>query len=393
MNFPTFPGGAVLRSVSVLLVLGGCLNLSAVADAATLADAPKQSCRYVNIATIPVKLHDLYATVEGDVHGQPSTMLLGTGSEITVLTANREAADKMTETGATSDATNKERKAAAIMRIVNDLTVGAMRANRFQVMLRVLDDKTNAGANTLPFDAELGANLLFSHDVELSLAKGELKFFEPSGCDAAFLAYWDENAQSVELNKISSHDRRPLLKIEVNGKTLSAVIDAGTRVSTITLQAAARLGITPQSNGVVEVVAGSTTEDKAWLAPFESFKIGDEVVGHPKIRIADYWQRLLPPSGSNLEAESMRGLETDMVLGADFLRAHHVLLAVSQQRLYFTYAGGKVFADGDEQKQPERAMPVVYTEFTCALGLNFGRSQACSNLKQTPVVNFDKIKL
>lgn len=33
----------------------------------------------------------------------------------------------------------------------------------------------------------------------------------------------------------------------------------------------------------------------------------------------------------------------DMVLGADFLRSHRVLLAMSQQRMYFSYVGGRVF--------------------------------------------------
>ena len=32
-----------------------------------------------------------------------------------------------------------------------------------------------------------------------------------------------------------------------------------------------------------------------------------------------------------------------MLLGADFLRAHRVLIAHSQRKIYFTYAGGTVF--------------------------------------------------
>ena len=33
-----------------------------------------------------------------------------------------------------------------------------------------------------------------------------------------------------------------------------------------------------------------------------------------------------------------------MLLGADFLRSHRVLVAHSQRKIYFTYAGGPVFA-------------------------------------------------
>ena len=33
-----------------------------------------------------------------------------------------------------------------------------------------------------------------------------------------------------------------------------------------------------------------------------------------------------------------------MLLGADFLRAHRVLVSHSQRKMYFTYLGGPVFA-------------------------------------------------
>ena len=35
--------------------------------------------------------------------------------------------------------------------------------------------------------------------------------------------------------------------------------------------------------------------------------------------------------------------EQPMLLGLDFLRAHRVLVAHSQRKLYFTYVGGPVF--------------------------------------------------
>lgn len=357
--------------------------------AATLADAAPAKCRYVNLADIPVKLADLYPVVDANVHGQPSALLLGTGSEVTVLTITRDAVDQLHGRKAISEANDKERKATALMRIINDLSIGPVHATSFQAMLHIAD----APDPSLKFDAELGANTLFSHDVELSLAQGELKLFDPAACGQAFLAYWDENAQVVEMAKMSSHDWRPVIKVEVNGKVLRAVIDSGTRASTITLEAAARLGVTPALPGVVQVVSDGKPENDAWVAPFDSFKIGEEAVGHPKIRIADYWRHLSPASGSNLEEENMRGLETDMVLGADFLRAHRVLFAVSQQRLYFSYAGGKVFADVEEQKQIERATPVVYTVFSCGMGLNLEKGFGCAGLTQMPPVALEKIKL
>ena len=50
-----------------------------------------------------------------------------------------------------------------------------------------------------------------------------------------------------------------------------------------------------------------------------------------------------------------------MLLGADFLRAHRVLVAHSQRKMYFTYEGGPVFqpraAEARRGTPPESAKP------------------------------------
>ena len=50
----------------------------------------------------------------------------------------------------------------------------------------------------------------------------------------------------------------------------------------------------------------------------------------------------------------------EMLLGADFLQSHRVLVALSQMRLYFTYLGGGVFraqTGSGEKPDPPRATP------------------------------------
>jgi hypothetical protein len=95
---------------------------------------------------------------------------------------------------------------------------------------------------------------------------------------------------------------------------------------------ATQLGVTPDTAGVI--AGGCTTglgrkSVDSWIGPFESFAIGNEIIRDPKLRFAPVREQLagLPP----------------MLLGADFLRAHRVLIARSQGKMYFTYAGGTVF--------------------------------------------------
>jgi len=89
------------------------------------------------------------------------------------------------------------------------------------------------------------------------------------------------------------------------------------------------VGIKPDSPGVV--YAGPThgigrNTIPSYIAPFSSFKIGDEEIRNTKLRIAD-----IDIPGA------------DMLIGPDFFLSHRIYVANSQHKLYFTYNGGPVF--------------------------------------------------
>jgi hypothetical protein len=105
------------------------------------------------------------------------------------------------------------------------------------------------------------------------------------------------------------------------------------------------VGVTPDSPGVVAGGSGRGLGSKAvdyWIGPFQSVVIGNEAIKDTTIRFADLWRGArYTPIGSRLpqKVEST----SSMLLGADFLHAHRVLVAHSQRKIYFTYAGGPVF--------------------------------------------------
>ena len=71
--------------------------------------------------------------------------------------------------------------------------------------------------------------------------------------------------------------------------------------------------------------------------------IGTESINHAHIYFGDLYRGQTYTSiGSRLS----KSVETakPMLLGADFLRAHRVLVSHSQHKMYFTYLGGPVFA-------------------------------------------------
>jgi hypothetical protein len=52
------------------------------------------------------------------------------------------------------------------------------------------------------------------------------------------------------------------------------------------------------------------------------------------------------------EDASVGALPVDMLLGADFLRTHRILFAMSQDRLYMSYLGGDPFPPRRAPKAP-----------------------------------------
>ena len=49
--------------------------------------------------------------------------------------------------------------------------------------------------------------------------------------------------------------------------------------------------------------------------------------------------------------------DTQMLLGLDFIRSHHVLLSQSHKKLYFSYNGGPVFMADSNPAQPAPSKP------------------------------------
>jgi hypothetical protein len=80
------------------------------------------------------------------------------------------------------------------------------------------------------------------------------------------------------------------------------------------------------------------------VAIFDRIEIGTEQIKHARLEVADIF-------GDNKEMETGSYLphpadirdKPDMLLGADFLRSHRVLIAAEQHLLYFTYSGGPIF--------------------------------------------------
>lgn len=302
------------------------LLFGALLPAAALAQ--DQACQYVQLAKLPLHYTGpgLSITMDGVINGTPAVMLADTGSFDTLLTRTgtekrglrlRPTANRIHGVGGMS---------ALYTTRLDSFAAGPAKSS--QGWVQVVGDTGSAPA----FDAIVGAPYLLQADMELALADKEIRFFRPLGCDRSWLAYWSRDAVVIpfEMNQMSNRPVNPPFTIEVNGQKMLAIIDSGADLTSIDAHAAERAGIRLDGPDVTR--AGSSSGIGArridnWHARIATIKIGDEVIRDGEINLMDTRGRL----------------NIDVLLGQDFLRAHRVLFAMSQKKIYVTYTGGDVF--------------------------------------------------
>lgn len=329
----------VLRVAAICVAL---VSLLAPANNAQ-ADTEPARCHYVNVANLPVKFENRQVIAQGGINGQATTMLIDTGAQTTQVTGQGAAHLGLILEHSRISSVGFGGESETYATTVDEISLDKLHIKRRMHFL-VTEDVA------VPYGAIVGADILMNRDLEISLAGQQIKFFEPKGCDDAFLAYWDKNASDAPLSELSSRDSRQVVTVEINGQKMRALVDSGAQFSLIDLAAAARVGVTPQSSASREL--GNMTgigkhRVKAWIGSFDSFTIGDETTKNAKIGMMDLWGAL-KSDRNNMAAVEYADQQPEMILGADFLHAHHVLLALSQRRMYFSYLGGSVFWAGSK---------------------------------------------
>lgn len=178
----------------------------------------------------------------------------------------------------------------------------------------------------------LGQNFFRIADVEYDLANGVIRLMHPDDCRHSLLAYWvkaTDGFSYIAIDETTVMSPHTIGTAFVNGARIRVMFDTGAGASVLSLKAAERAGVKPDSPGVVDAgydhgIGRGTV--KSYIGPFASFKIGDEEIRNTRLRFGE------------------TGVEkADMLLGVDFFLSHRIYVARSQNKLYFTYNGGPVF--------------------------------------------------
>lgn len=290
------------------------------------------SCSYAPLGKLDLDVSPRHPPVlNGTINGKPAPMLLATGDHETRLL--RVTADRI---GLRLESTGKYTFFLNGPRItyrthIDDLGVGESHTGR--TVVPVVD----SNGIRPDYDAVVGSDFLLQTDLEVSIKDKFVQPFRARGCGDTFLAYWDRDAMEVPFIGKEEKTNRPFIPVELNGVKLTAIIDTGLMTSIIKRHAAEQAGIDldgPQARKIGETTSVNGKPQGRWSVDFKSFSIGDETINNPRMTVVE-------------DSPSFQG-RSDLYLGMDFLRAHHVLFAMSQSRLYLSYLGDPLF--GAEQQ-------------------------------------------
>jgi len=274
------------------------------------------------IAELPVTMRGLKPFVPVTINGVDESLSVSSGSAVSTLTQQTAAALKLPKL--------RSVRPVGIGGVAYDSQLTAVRT--LTLSNQVLHD-VEFVITSQPGAGAIGQNLLGMADTEYDLANGALRLFDAHQCSGSNMAYWTTSPDYSVLTIDWQKDRNPHTRADaqVNGVPIRVSFSTGTPRSSLSLNAAKRIGLDVEGPGAryVGMVRGvGPNLVKAWIVPVASFKIGKEEVRNTQLRVVD---------------EAGPGLNEDMMIGADFFLSHRVFVANSQHQLYFTYNGGPVF--------------------------------------------------
>jgi tetratricopeptide (TPR) repeat protein/predicted aspartyl protease len=317
-----------IRHLGCIAALAGFSMVTAVATA---------NCQLQQLGTLPVDMQGPRPLVWTKINGVQARFMIDSGSYYSTMWRDAAAQYHLRVTSIPGQGIHAVRgtggdEAAQVTTVKSFEILGGSVPN---LQFLVIDQSLGSD-----WAGVLGQNVLRLSDVEYDLANGTLRFFKPIGCEHQPLAYWAVSTpySSVELQPMDTIQSRLLSTAMVNGHRITVLFDTGSPRSMLSLDAAARAGITPNSPGVtfLGLVGGiGPGSNKLWSATADTFQLGGEKVQHARLLISD-----LDPAH---RTGGVGDDSTDMLLGEDFFLSHRIYVAYSQRKLYFTYNGGPLF--------------------------------------------------
>lgn len=300
--------------------------------------------------TVPVRMDGYRPILDAKVDGKPARFLLDSGAFYDSVSPALAVAQNLKPVQKAQLGTRFTTAAKPILTGAGGVETESrvVMVPQFEFAGQIFTKEAFLVTDIGDVDGVIGQNFLRQTDDEYDLRNGVLRLVRPQDCDKVILAYWAKPGTTfsqLALETKGAYDSHTIGTIKINGVEMRAVFDTGAPTSFITAPAAARAGVKTSDPSVAYLgkSSGIDSDDiKTWVGRFASVRIGDEEIKNAQLEIGD-----------------SEAYDWDVLIGADFFLAHHVYVANSQHRLYFTYEGGQVFyvPSPDTKRAPGQAAP------------------------------------
>ncbi len=281
---------------------------------------PAGECRLGLATDIPVRIQHNHLIAEALLNGRPTAMVVDTGASITTLA--RSSADRLglslellsgwTEgIGGTQTAYGFDTRSYRI---------GRLHGGHFRLLAADLGSVEDTGVDGL-----FGSDFLGAYDVDVDLRARKVSLFRSMGSCPADRP---RAALSGELYVVPmvavAGDDRPIVDVQIGGKTLRALVDTGAPGSAIFRDSARRIGLDLQrlpADRRFHVGGIGPNRPDAVLHVLAPVTMGELTVSHLPVAIID--QRSIH--------------DVDMLLGLDLLSRAHSWFSFSSHTLIMQY--------------------------------------------------------
>jgi predicted aspartyl protease len=276
------------------------------------------------------------SSVPVEINGAKHNLTFATAGTTTQITEDTANALGLAVTGGSEVALfDNEGRASGQQVTVAKFTLGTLEGANMKIPVSPSGGRGGRGGAGL-----FSLNNMLPYDVDVDFGTDKLRFFSQDHCPGGVL-YWQ--ASAVGVAPITIDSGRVTIPIELNGKTVTGVIDTAAMETSIKIAVGEKvLGLTMGSADVPVTTPGN------YAHTFASFRMG--TLGLRNIKVAIVSNGAIPGGGPakeamNRSAAAQNALASPEVkVGMDLLRKLHLYMAFGEKKLYITPASPRTAA-------------------------------------------------
>jgi predicted aspartyl protease len=303
-----------LRCLAAVLVL---MLIACQSDGPSSVDqaATQETCKIDRIADLPVRFAQGHILIPAAINDTPVQLIVDTGASASMLTPGAVALlDLPTDLYHTTTVHGTGGTVVTHNTSIRSFRVGDQDWLGSSIATGRLPGRIEGDP---PVVGLLGADRLTEFDVELDVPSHRMTLWRVQHCYGDFVP-WQGAHDTLQLARYRPN--RMVTHIAIDGHPVTALIDWGSRSTTVTDETAVSLGVT--SAMMARDPSGNTLGVDQNEVPIRMHRFDEVLIGSTRFH------------NVALEVAALRVTDVGMLLGADYVTRRHVWLSYASDQLF-----------------------------------------------------------